>query len=563
MTASASSPPALVAPDGSPLRARGAGTSAGTHVLDSPHHAASPISQELASWTPGLLSADREWGWDRDLTVSRIRDLVRNNGTAAGAVRRFVDHSIGAGLRLQAQPDYRALGITREAARELGQQIEAAWREYANDPLRRCDKARRTGIGGLMRLAYFDWLIAGESLTLPLWRPGLGEFATCFQAVDPDRLSNPAGQPDGPELHKGVALSGVEPVGYHIRKSHPSDAYFASAEDLLAWDYVPRETAWGRPSCIHFFAPERADQSRGKPPLAAVVQRFKMLDRYQNAELAAALLNAIFCAAIESPMDTEFLEEALSDGRDSVSKYQDARADFHADRKITLAGATIPHLFPGEKLSFPAAQRPAGNFPAFEQAVLRHIAAGTGQSFEQVATNYSQTNYSSARAALLDAWKSLVTSRTLFTEGWCRPAYLCWLEEAFDRGIIRPPKGAPSFHEAITAYTAGRWLGPGRGWIDPTKEAQGAQMRMDSAISTLEVECAEYGLDWEEVLDQRALEQAAMRERGLLPQRWETIEQDEEGSGGRRIRPARTPSGASPSRGVMGRSRIPTAGAVA
>lgn len=544
--------PSLVDSSGRPLRA--------SADQATPHKAANPISQELSTWLPGLLSADREWLWDRDLTVSRIRDLVRNNGTAAGAVRRFTDHSIGQGLRLQAQPDWRALGISREAAREMATEIEAAWRDYTQDPLHRCDAARRTGFGGLMRLAYFDWLLAGEALTLPIWKPERGKYATCFQAVDPDRLSNPWGEPDGPELRQGVRYQGIEPVGYEIRKGHPSDGWWAGPDSGFEWEYVPRETVWGRPQAIHFFAPERADQSRGKPPLAAVVQRFKMLDRFQDAELGAALLSAIFCAAIESPMDTEFLEQALDGGGDHLSKYQDLRSGFHDGRKITLGGTAIPHLFPGEKLTFPSAQRPAGNFPAFESSVLRHIAAGTGQSFEQVATNYSQTNYSSARAALLDAWKSLVTSRSLFIEGWCRPAYLCWLEEAIDRGYVRLPKGAPDFYEAPAAYTAARWLGPGRGWIDPTKEAQGALMRMDAGVSTLEHECSEHGLDWEEVLEQQKVEQDKRAELGLTATTWAVIAEkdlDEQEGGQRSYR-----RGTGPAR-PQGRSRIPNAGAMA
>jgi capsid protein len=49
-------------------------------------------------------------------------------------------------------------------------------------------------------------------------------------------------------------------------------------------------------------------------------------------------------------------------------------------------------------------------------------------------------------------------------------------------------------------------MGPGRGWIDPVAEKQGAVIGMDAALSTLEDECAEQGLDYEEVLEQRRYE---------------------------------------------------------
>ncbi|MGC4052928.1 MAG: hypothetical protein QM757_26675 [Paludibaculum sp.] len=38
---------------------------------------------------------------------------------------------------------------------------------------------------------------------------------------------------------------------------------------------------------------------------------------------------------------------------------------------------------------------------------------------------------------------------------------------------------------------------------------------MDSNLSTLEDECAEQGKDWEEVLEQRAVEHARMKQLGL------------------------------------------------
>jgi hypothetical protein len=40
-------------------------------------------------------------------------------------------------------------------------------------------------------------------------------------------------------------------------------------------------------------------------------------------------------------------------------------------------------------------------------------------------------------------------------------------------------------------------------------------MRMDALISTLERECAEQGLDYEELLDQRELEDEMLAERNL------------------------------------------------
>jgi hypothetical protein len=89
--------------------------------------------------------------------------------------------------------------------------------------------------------------------------------------------------------------------------------------------------------------------------------------------------------------------------------------------------------------------------------------------------------------------------------------YELWFEEMVDAGKIE----APGFYDNRTAWTRARWIGPGRGWIDPLKEAQAAELRMDIMVSTLEDECAEQGKDWEEVLEQRAIEEARKKKLGL------------------------------------------------
>jgi capsid protein len=74
-----------------------------------PYDAASRTSDEMALWNPGLFSADTEINPYRDRIVSRVRDLVRNDGWASGATTRILDNVVGANLRPIFRPDYRFL----------------------------------------------------------------------------------------------------------------------------------------------------------------------------------------------------------------------------------------------------------------------------------------------------------------------------------------------------------------------------------------------------------------------------------------------------------------------
>ncbi|HHN72500.1 MAG TPA: phage portal protein, partial [Thermopetrobacter sp.] len=174
------------------------------------------------------------------------------------------------------------------------------------------------------------------------------------------------------------------------------------------------------------------------------------------------------------------------------------------------SGAFLP-LPLGARVASYNPDRPNTAFGSFVETVLRHIAAGLHIPYELLAKDFSKTNYSSARAALLEAWRYFNGRRRWLTDYWLRPIYELWMEEAVDAGLIE----APGFYANRDAYTACRWIFAGRGWVDPVKEAQAAKIRMETGLSTLEAECAEQGLDWEDVLRQQRREMDLRQELGL------------------------------------------------
>ena len=503
---------------GKPLAAM---SSFGDTTIPSPYAGADMYSQELASWLPNLGSGNSDYLGGRNRIVSRTRDLVRNSGWASGAVSRHLDNVIGAGFRLSAKPDYLALGQTADWAHEFAGEIESGWRMFAEDPDNYADATRHDNMNGLFGVAYRTRFVDGEAFAAALWidNKAAGKYATTIQIIDPDRITNPYGAPDSPTLRWGIEIDDYgAPVAYNVRLAHPADWPMASKS--FRWERIARETPWGRRQMLHVFDKDRADQVRGVSPLAPILERLKMIDKYDKVELQAAVLNAIFAAFIESPFDHDMLDAAMSPESPSLGKYQELRGDYHKKRGITLNGLQIPKLFPGEKFGMQAAARPAAQFNSFEEACLRNIAAGIGLSYEQLSQDWSKTNYSSARAALLEVWRGFNRSRARFAEQFATPIFALWLEEAINRGDIELPKGAPDLYAAKAAYCRVKWIGPARGWVDPTKEATAAQLRMDIGLSTLEDECAEQGKDWEEVLHQRKRELDLIDELGLPRPAW-------------------------------------------
>ncbi|MCW7550512.1 phage portal protein [Photorhabdus sp. APURE] len=503
-----------------------------------PYDAADTFSDQLANWQPALWSPDNEINIYRDRIVSRVRDLARNDGWASGTITRVLDNAIGANFRPIIKPDYRMLALMTGNqkfdatwADEYGKVVEAHWRSWANDPGRYCDVERKQTVSQMLRLGFRHKLLDGDALAVLQYRTdrlglGKGRYATTIQIVDPDRLSNPQQNFDMPHIRGGVEIDDDgAPVFYHIREAHIGDWW--SGAKTMTWERIPRETQWGRPHVVHDFDHERGAQHRGNGILTPVVQRLKMLIKYDQSELEAAILNAIFGAYIESPYDPALVEAALGESEDeNLGAYQQGRVEFHNDRRLSLQnGARIPIMYPGEKITTVNAARPHSNFEGFESAALRNIAAATGLSTQQVTQDWSDVNYSSARSAMLEAWKTLTRRRADFSIGFAQPILTAFIEEIHDTEDLPLPAGSPDFLEARAAYCRAQWMGPGRGWVDPVAEKKGAILGMDAGLSTLEMEAAENaGEDWEEMLDQRKRELDAFKERGLTPPSWAQLD---------------------------------------
>lgn len=492
-------------------RIRQMGELAPLAVKSEAYQAASGTHPDLRNWWPTQGSADSDLIPELTAIVRRARDLERNHGVAGGARQTILDNVLGCGLWLAPTPNYIALGKDRKWATDWRRGVKSKWRLWAEE--RYCDAAETLTLDGLATLMFNGAWLNGDGLALPLWMPRTGyPAATTLQVIEADRLSNPNGAADGPKLRGGVAINEYgAPQGYWIRNAHPGERFWYMNGDVGRWTFIPAYTPWGRRRVIH--APNertRAAQSRGVPALAGVLQQFKVLGDYQQAELKSAVVNAMVALVTESSIGQDGLVELLSSDPNALSKYVEG-LNSRGRSAINFTGAQIIPLVTGEKFSSFSPGRPSTAYEPFVTTVFRHIATGLNIPYELLMKDFSKTNYSSARASLLEAWRFFIGRRNWLAQTFYQAAYELWLEEMVQRGDIE----APGFYDNKAAYCRARWIGPGRGWVDPYKEAQAAQLRMDIFVSSLEDECAEQGKDWEEVLEQIAEENARLAELGL------------------------------------------------
>jgi len=518
------------------LSGSGYGGGAGYGQFAYPYDAAAISSAEMGDWLPWIRSPDSEINQFRDRMVARQRDLYRNDGWASGLISTILDSTIGGYYRLVAKPDYRALaaqyGPAFDAvwADEFRRAAEARWRSYADDPGHYNDVGRQQTVTQQLRLALGHKLIDGEGLGVRYWLPdrigrGGARYATAFMVVDPDRLSNPNQQPDTRFMRGGVELDSLGvPLAYHIRKAHQNDWY--AGVESMQWDRVVREDDDGFLRVIHDYDRWRAGQSRGVSIFAPVLPRMKMLAKYYGLKLQAENVASIFGFAVKSPYDKQMIEDALAGGdnddEDRIGFYAAMREGFHERNAMQLNDVRIPLLAPGEEFTTVSSERAPGEMTPFAHEMLRSFAAAAGVSGEQVTKDYSEANFSSMRVGIVDSERTCKRRIADFNTNTASPLYGGWLHEAMDLGDFDEvlPRNAPDFLEARAEYSRCRWLGAGRGWYDPVGERQGVVLGLDAGLDTLEDAAAEQGADWEENIDQRAIEVARFRKHGLPLAQW-------------------------------------------
>lgn len=255
--------------------------------------------------------------------------------------------------------------------------------------------------------------------------------------------------------------------------------------------------------------------------MVTALKEMRITKQFRDITLQNAIVNATYAAAIESDMpsvDAFATIGGVDNPGEVLGQYAQAYltqiADYSGGAKnLQLDGVRIPHLYPGTKLNLMPAGKGGPLGQEFEQSLLRYIAAALGVSYEQLAKDYSKTNYSSARAAMAETWKRMNVVKQQVADRFATHIYRLWLEEAVNKRLISVlPSAARTdgwLYESqrLDALSACHWIGASKGQIEELKETQAAILRMRSGVSTLEMEAARLGLDWRAVLRQRKREQ--------------------------------------------------------
>jgi lambda family phage portal protein len=284
-------------------------------------------------------------------------------------------------------------------------------------------------------------------------------------------------------------------VAYWIRERHPNEAYRFGGQGSERIERVPAE------DIIHLALIDRWPQTRGEPWLHAAARRLNDMDGYSEAEIVRARVQASTPWTIQTSEDSSSFAEEQLDG----------------SAIMDVEPGTAKRLNPGEVMNAPSPNSPNPALDPFMRYMLREVAAGVGVSYESISRDYSQSNYSSSRLALLDDRDLWRFYQSWFICDFRKRVHREWLQAAV---LARAVRSIPVEQYALDPHKFETVLFKPRGWswIDPTKEVDAYITAIKAGMTTLTDVVAQTagGQDIEDVVATRKRELALFEKEGLV-----------------------------------------------
>jgi lambda family phage portal protein len=391
---------------------------------------------------------------------TRCEYEAANNTDVEGVINTHTTDVIGAhGPILQVHSDSEGFNAW----------LEATWASWWAKP----DLNGQLSGVDILDLEWWGLWTAGEILIQKVTdKDGTGPVKLRLLPIAPRRLATPTVSVGKPEIVLGIERNKTgKPINYHVDDT-PENAY-ATTTNTKA---IPAK------DIIHLFRVVEAGQVRGVPWLTAGLQSIANLRDFDEEVMEAArgaAEHGIVLTATDT--GTEFIEVNAS---------------------TPMERGTVWTMPPGYQATQIHAEQPSSQYMEFVEEQQRRLGRGTCMPVMIARLDARKHNYSSAR---------------FDSQGYVRRnnKLRAWLERGVLNGLVddvadEAGRGAPARPPVVTY----KWIWETPAHVDQLKEEKACTERLNNGTSTLRDECDG---DWEEIIEQRAREHAALLAAGLIP----------------------------------------------
>lgn len=436
-------------------------------------------------------------------------DMLQNSGRLRGAADQILADTVGVELQLNPMPQVQDIGYSAEEVTALARLMKQEWKVHSWNPVEYDFRAKATNAQHV-DIGLRNWMAFGESTGICIYVPKSQRLPGTktgwkFLMTSPNKLTQDTSEVEG--LYQGVIHDAFgRPIAYR----------FEEKRDGLTQKitYAARDGD-GRQLVMHAFDPFSAEDVRGLSLLVPNFRKYLMAENVDDANAEIRFLQTVYAAVLKSDRPSaEAFEafEALSDskvkGADGLQQdfvnYFKAQLDRAAESEIrTGPGAGVSHLAPGEDLEFKKITAPGPDNSDFMASLHRETARGLGMSYGGYTLDYTKATYASTNMENSAIWP--VTRRR--TDRIAAPhvlvPYANVIDEAVEEGRIQIKGGIEAYRANRDKFLWATCNGPAKPTADDEKRARASSERIANGTGDIEVECAELGLDPEEVFESR------------------------------------------------------------
>ncbi len=280
--------------------------------------------------------------WTRQAIVRKSRFFEQNNAVMNRLGDLFESYTVGSNFSVQPASSDPAWNL----------RAKKWWDVWCRYP----DIGSRQSFGTLMSLAARGWFYDGESFLLltkgESGRPRL-------QLVEPQQISTPTGQENAADIFDGVRFDQrtgralTYYVGQEQKQGELTDIRPISADSI-----------------VHIYEPQRANQLRGLPFVAPVINDLHDLDDLQKLEMESCKL----ASSVAQVVKTSSGEVQATSLRSGVGGSQGSAQTYYEN----VFGAQVKVLKSGDEFEQFMSDRPSVNMRDYWRQLTEKVCAGVG-----------------------------------------------------------------------------------------------------------------------------------------------------------------------------------------
>ena len=377
--------------------------------------------------------------YDRDMLRARARWLSANNPIMSNIDSTIINNVVGRGIALQSADD----------------KLQGAWDAWQLT----CDLTGRRTLYDMQRLILQTRMVDGEVFIYKKYtKDGLR-----LQLLEADQLDTYAGK-SGLEIDKDGRVTAY---------------YFKTDGDAVKIDakYI-----------INYHKSNRISQYRGVSEYSRSIIDIKNFQGFTSANIQSLRARANIAYVVEGDdVDPYNYNASLEDG-DKVQEINDA---------------FVFYLNQGESIKSLDSKATPVNYAEFVQSTVRMIATGRNISYELAFRDFSQVNFSSARASIIQDNKRFDSEQQHMITYVMGDLFKTWYEYEILNG------------REVVELPAISWVLPVRDWVNPQHDVKVLFEMIDRNLMTYTDAAKSRGKNLEDILIQRQKEDEMFKKYNL------------------------------------------------